>query len=269
VLAIVKTAPFVAACFLTAAPLVAADGLLIVQKHTSGGTTRTNQIQIEKTRMRAEIGGIGGRTQIIIFDAAAQVVRIIDPERKTYTEMTKTDVDRLSGQMAGAMAQIQEQMKNLPPEQRERMEAMMRGRGVAGAIPAPVKTEYRRNGTDKAGKWTCDKYDGYQNNQKVSEICTVAPATLGVTAADFDIARQAARFFQQLSPQNADQMFSIGGTEQGYSGIPVRSTISIGQQPITTELTEVVRKTFSDESYAVPDGFQKQSFPGGRRGRQE
>jgi hypothetical protein len=260
--AFVKTAPLVVACSLTAARLLAADGLLIVQKHTSGGTTNTNQIQIEKTRMRAETGG-GDRAQVVVFDATAQVVRMISPARKSYTELTKADVDRLGG----AMAQMQEQMKNLPPEQRERMEAMMRGRGAAGA--ALEKTEYRKGGTDKVGKWTCDKYDGYRGDQKVSELCTVNPAVLGVTNADFEIARQAAKFFQQLAPQNVDQMFSVGGAEQGFSGIPVRSVVSVGANQITTEVTDVTRKTFSDESYAVPAGFQKQSIPGGRRGRQD
>jgi hypothetical protein len=261
---IATTAALVVAISLTAARLFAADGLLIVQKHTSGGTTKTNQIQIEQTRMRAETGGANGRSQIVIFDATAQVIRLIDPERKTYTELTKADIDRLGG----AMAQLQEQMKNLPPEQRERMDAMMRGRGsMAGA--ALAKTEYRKGGTDKVGKWTCDKYDGYRNDQKVSELCTVNPATLGVTTADFEIARQAAKFFQQLAPQNVDQMFSFGGAEQGFSGIPVRSVTSVGQNQIATEVTDVARKTFSDDSYAIPAGFQKQAIPGGRRGRQQ
>ena len=260
--AIVRTAPLIVAFSLTAVRIVAADGLLIVQKHTTGGTTNTNQIQIERTRMRAETGG-GDRAQVVVFDATAQVVRMISPARKTYRELTKADIDRLGGQMAGARAQMQ----NLPPEQRERIEAMMRGRGVAGA--ALAKIEYRKSGTDKVGKWTCDKYDGYRGDQKVSELCTVNPAVLGLTAADFDISKQAAKFFAQSAPQDADQMFSIGGTEQGFSGIPVRSVVSVGQNQITTEVTDVSRKTFSDDSYAVPAGFQKQEFPGGRRGRQQ
>ena len=180
--ATVKTTTLIAAFVLTAARLGAADGVLIVEKHTSAGTAETSQIQIEKTRMRAE-RGIGGRPQVIVFDSDAQVIRMIDPERKTYREMTKADVDRIASQMSGAMAQMQEQMKNLPPEQRERMEALMRGRGMAGA--AAVKTEYRRNGTDKVGKWTCDKYDGYKKDEKVSEICTVAPADAGADACRF------------------------------------------------------------------------------------
>jgi hypothetical protein len=263
-----RITPLVAAFALSAVPLLAGDGLLIVQKLTSSGTTKVHQLQIEKTRMRAETAGAAGQTQVIVFDATAQVIRIINPERKTYREMTKADVERLGGQMAGARAQMQDQMKNLPPEQRERMEAMLRGRGLA---PGPLaKIEYRKAGTDKVGKWTCDKYDGYRNNEKVSELCTVNPSTLGVTIADFDIVKEAGKFFQQLAPQNVDQMFAVGGAEQGYSGIPVRSTISLGQNPITTEIVEVNRKAFSDDTYRVPAGFQKQEFPSpDRRGRQQ
>ena len=120
---------------------------------------------------------------------------------------------------------MQDQMKNMPPEQRERIEAMMKGRGMASPGGAAMKTEYRKTGSDRVGKWACDKYEGYRGDQKVSELCTVNPSVLGVTAADFEIARQAAKFFEQLAPQNADQMFSVGGAEQGFSGIPVRSVV--------------------------------------------
>ncbi len=263
--AIIRTATLAAVLSLITSQAIAADGVLIVQKQTTDGATQTSQIQIEKTRMRAEIGGRGGAKQVMVFDGTAQVMRIINTEKKTYMELTKADVDRLGSQMAGAMTKMQEQMKNMPPEQRERMEAMMKGRGMPAA---PAKTEYRKTGTDKVGKWTCDKYDGYQNNQKVAEICTVDPAALGFNATDFELTKQVAAFFHQLMPQNAGQMFTMGGTEQGYSGFPVRHMSSIGQRQTTTELSEVTRKAFDEAGYAVPAGFQKQAFPGGR-GRQQ
>src|SRR4029077_4604303 len=95
---------------------------------------------------------------------------------------------------------------------------------AAGAGP---KTDYRKTGTDQAGKWTCDKYEGYQNNLKVSELCTVDPKTLGFTAPDFQITHQLSEFFQKLNPQNAGQFFSLGRSDpQGFSGVPVRRTFS-------------------------------------------
>jgi hypothetical protein len=246
---------FVALCLLVR-PLLAADGVLIVENTTIGGKTQTNQIQIEKTRMRVESPGPTGATQVFVFDGGTQVLRVIDSEKKTYTEMTKADVDRMGTQMAGAMAQMQEQMKNLPPAQRAQMEAAM---GTAAG--APAKTEYRKTGTDKVGKWMCDKYEGYQNNVKTSELCTVDPKTLGFTPADFQVTQQIASFFKTMVPQGADQMFSVGGNDpQGFSGVPVRRMYIIGGTETTSELTEVSRQTFPDSVFAVPAGFTKQTF---------
>jgi hypothetical protein len=267
-----KTAPLVAALCLAAWPLQAADGILIVEKTTTNGMTRTNQIQIEKSRLRAENDTARGK-QIIVFDGAAQVLRTINPDAKTYNEMTKADVDRLGGQMQDATAQMQEQMKNMPPAARAQMEAMMRGRGMPAE---PAKTVYRKTGTDKVGKWTCDKYEGFQGDQKTSEVCTVDPKVIGFAATDFEVTKQMGEFFQKLAPQQAGQMFAIGQAEaQGFSGIPVRRTYTIGNAQTTTELTDVTRQTFTDASYAVPAGFQKTEGPfgagpagRGARGRQ-
>ena len=259
-----------AACAL-ACPLEAADGVLIVEKVTTGGKTDTHQVQIEKDRMRAETTGPAGEKQAFVFDGTKQVMWIINYDKKTYNEMTKADVDAIGGQMASAMSQMEEAMKNMPPAQRAQMEAMMRGRmgGAAAAAAPPAKPDYRKAGTDKVGKWTCDKYDGFENNQKTSEVCTVDPKELGFAASDFEVTRQLAAFFQKLAPQQAAQMFSFGkAEEQGFSGVPVRRITGIGKQEPITEMSDVSRQTFPASTFEVPQGFQKEAFGlGGRRGR--
>ena len=263
--ALIKSAPLAAALFLLAWPVQAADGILIVEKTTTNGQSTMHQIQIEKTKMRAE-NEARGQQQVIVFDGTANVMRIINPAQMTYSEITKADVDRLSAQMQGAMAQLQDALKNVPEAQRAQMEAMMRGRGLGAA--APAKPEYRKTGTDKVGKWTCDKYEGYQNGQKTSDICTVDPKALGFTVADFDVTKQLASFFQALVPQNAGQIFAIGqADQQGFSGVPVRRTVTILGVENTTELSDVSRQNFPESSYAVPAGFKKEDSPFAAAGR--
>src|SRR6476646_6726354 len=81
----------------------AADGLLIVQKTTRGtDAPRMHQTQIDSTRMRAESVGPTGVKQIIMFDGTKQVLTMIDPDKKTYTEMTKAEVDAMAAQIAPA-----------------------------------------------------------------------------------------------------------------------------------------------------------------------
>jgi hypothetical protein len=265
----ITQAALAATLSILAVPLFAADGVLIVEKTTTAGATQTNQVQLEAKRMRAESPGAGGSRQVFIFDANKQLIYMINPERKTYSEMTKADADRLGAQASGVMTQMQEQLKNLPPEQRAQVEAMMRGRGAGMPTAAPAAIQYKKTGTDKVGRWTCDKYDGFQNNQKVAEVCTVNPKELGLTMADFAVTQELMAFMRgMLSMANANTMFQVGtsDTAGGYSGVPVRRVSIAGSQQTVSEVTEVTRQTFSDATFAVPAGLTKEASPmlGGR-----
>jgi hypothetical protein len=262
-----KNIAFAGALCLLAGSAQAADGILIVQQTTTGGgAPQTHRVQIDAKRMRAEGTGPTGDKQIVVFDGVKQVMMLIDEGRKTYTEMAKADIDALGAQMSGMMAQLQEQLKNMPPEQRAQMEAMMKGRGAVMPGMAPVKTQYRKTGAGTVGTWTCDKYEGYAGEKKVSEICTVDPKVLGFTAADFDVSREMAAFFKKIVPTGAAEMFSVGSTELGFSGVPVRTVSFNGPQPITSDVTEVRRQTFPDTLFQAPAGYQKTDM-GMMRGR--
>jgi hypothetical protein len=258
-------AAFAVAMCLSVAPLLAADGILIVEKTTIGGKTQKNQVQIQGDMMRVEMTGAAGESQAVIFDGVKQVLWMVNYDKKTYTEMTKADLDRISGQMSDAMARVQDQMKSLPPAQQQQMAAMMAGR--MGGAPAAPKTTYRKVGTDTVAKWTCDKYEGYQGTQKMVELCTVDPQAIGFAAADFQVTRQLADFFQKLAPQNAAGVFSLGTPEaQGFSGVPVRSVTFKGdQQQSVTEMSEATRQSFPASTFAPPPDFTKQAM-GGRGG---
>jgi hypothetical protein len=244
-----------------------AQGILFVQKEVRNGQAGTNEVQLDKTHMRAE-SHENGKNDAVIYDAAKQVVSVIDVTNKTYQQVTKSDLDQLKGQMDSATAQMQEQLKNLPPQQRAALEQMMRARGgLPGATAAP-KIQYRASGSDKVGQWACTKYEGYVGPQKTAEVCTVDPKDLGLTAADFDIARQLAEFMKSLSPAAAKQILTIGNAEeQGFAGVPVRNiSYQNGQVEWTVELSEVRRTTLPASTFEVPAGFHKEALvPGARR----
>ena len=103
-----------------AVPLHAADGVQIVERTTTAGVARTTRIQIEPQRMRVETESTGPG-QMIVFDGAKQVMWMIDPSRKSYSEMTKADVDRMGSQVSGMMAEMQKQLEGMPPAQRHRL----------------------------------------------------------------------------------------------------------------------------------------------------
>jgi hypothetical protein len=248
----------------------AANGVVISMKTTTGASSATSQIQLDANHMRAEMAGRGGAQNTVVFDGAKQAMFLIDDSKKTYSEITKDDLDKLAAQMQ----QMQSAMANVPPEQRAQIEAMMRGRGGRGmpGMGAPAaKPTYKKTGSDKVGKWSCDKYEGYEGDRKTSEVCTVAPTALGLTASDFDITKQFAKFFSGIMPQMSDRVFSLGSLEdRGFVGVPIR-TISYGADggvQGTSELTDITHQNIPDSTFAPPSGYAKQDmgFGRGRRG---
>ncbi len=257
----IKTVSFLVLFFV--ANIAQAQGVLFVQQETRDGKTSTNQIQMDKTHMRAE-SHASGESNAFLFDSTTQVARMVNLDKKTYVEITKAQMEQMRGQMNSAMAQMQEQMKNMSPEQRAMVEQMMRGRGAAmrGLAAAVPQITYKPAGSDKVGQWSCSKYEGFRGNDKVSEVCTVDPKEFGLTPADFEVAIQLAEFMKSLMPQGADQMFTLGKPEaQGFSGIPVRQTSFANGKPASVhEIKEFRRETFPASTFEVPAGFTKQAM---------
>jgi hypothetical protein len=276
--AIVKTTTCTAAVMLLAASVSAADGIVLVQKFTyADKPPQTHQMQIDQHHLRTESAGANGQKVAVIFDGDRQVMTMINDATKSYFEMSKADLDAASAQITGAMAQMQEAMKNMPPEQKARMEAMMKGRmGGAGApaAPAAARPQFKKTGTATVGKWTCDVYEGYTNGQKTHEVCTVDPKALGFTTADFQVTRDMAAFFKQFAGQlqqfqSQSQTFTMGTMEdQGFSGIPIRSVSTTSGGQVTFEITDAHREAFTAATFQPPAGYQKTEMFGARgRGR--
>ena len=229
-----------------------ADGILMTQRVTAGGASFTVQVQIEAARMRTEMAGPDGVMSVTIFDGGRQVLSIVDPARKTYMEMTKADVDRLSAQMLGSAAQVQAQLEKVPQAQRAQMAAMMKG------------VQHTRTGSDTVGRWTCDKYDLTISGQKIGEVCMVNAAALGFAATDFDVMAQMGAFYSAMASLMPNQLPGVSGIDpRGSSDFPVRTVIMMGQgQTVTTtEVIEAGRRTFADSLFVVPAGFTKQDLP--------
>ena len=236
-----------------------AQGVVMVQEETRDGKTSTNQIQMDASHMRVE-SRASGRHSAFLFDGTAQVARILNLEQQTYVEIDQAQMQK----MREMMTQMQEKMKNLPPQQREMMEQMMKGRGGMPAPPSPP--EYKQAGTDKVGAWPCTKYEGYTAGRKTTELCAADPKVFGLSAADFEVAKQLGEFVRSMVPDMGDQAVLFGATsEQGFSGVPVRrTTLADGRVVSTSEIKEFRRAAIPASAWVVPAGFKRQEM-GGRR----
>ena len=226
----------------------------------------TTKLRVESDRVRIEMEGTGSN-DVIIFRGDRQVLWMIDNQAKTYREMTKADVDRLGSQISGMMAKMQEQLKNMPPQQRQMVEKMMKSRmgGMAGGAQ-PARTEYTKvAGGQEINQWTCDKYEGTREGQKQREVWTTAPDQLGLEMSDFKVMQQMGEFFKGFSRFGQEAPFRVGSEaaeqEGDYSGVPVRQIFYQGGRPSSkTEIKEVRREDFDASLFELPAGYKKQKM---------
>ena len=226
----------------------------------------TTKLRVEGDRVRIEMEGTG-RNDVMIFRGDRQVLWMIDNKAKVYREMTKADVDRIGGQVNEMMAKMQEQLKNMPPQQRQMVEKMMKSRmdGMAGGAQ-PAKTEYTKVASgQEINQWTCDKYEGIREGQKQREVWTAAPGQLGLDMSDFKVMQQMGEFFKWFSRFGREAPFRVGSEaakqEGDYSGVPVRQIYYQGGRPTSkSEIKEVRREDFDASLFELPAGYKKQKM---------
>jgi hypothetical protein len=105
----------------------------------------------------------GARSGRMIFDAKAQVLRMINDDNQTYF-----DIDKSAGGQGDPMQMMQQQLASLPPGQRVLAEGMMKS--MAGSTPPPVTYVWS---TEKktVADYECTRVDGMRGAEKVTEYC--------------------------------------------------------------------------------------------------
>jgi hypothetical protein len=241
-------------------------GVLIVSENESvlgPKSVFTSKAYVDKDRMRIEMGD-QDTDQVVIFRQDKERFWIINNKDKTYHEMTKQDVQKIEAQMDSAMAMMQEQMKNLPPEQRKMMEQMMQGK-MSATVPEEPKIAYKKVASgEKINRWTCDKYEGSAKGDR-EEIWTTDWRQAGLTESDFKVMQSAGEFFAGL-PQQQPFMYKVGSKEwekeHGYPGLPIRTIRYSGAQvQHRTEIKEIRRQDFAVSLFELPGGLQKKEMP--------
>lgn len=223
-----------------------------------GSGPMTTTVYVDKDRMRSETKG-KDMDQVVIFRGDRKLFWALDKREGTYTEMTKDDLKKMKGKLEEARKAYDEQLKNIPPEQRKMMEAMMKDR-----MPQPPpSTTYRKVGSGvKVSRWTCDRYDGYAGNEKTEEVCTADARQLDLRPEDLRVFEEVRVFFEEVSKQGF-AFYRIEGEDgkrgDAYSGVPVRMVgFSKGKPRDRMELKESARRDLEASLFELPSGMRKQ-----------
>lgn len=204
----------------------------------------------------------------MIFRGDRQLMWILQPDERKYIQMDKETIDQMSNQLSGVLAQMEEQMKKLPPEQREAFKRMMKGRipNLEQAEPAPPPDIRATGESREISGYSCRGYDVFQNGNKVLEVW--ATSRSNVPGADnlnsvFD---QLAEFYKSLTSNFAQ--FQTGfnfNVLAELDGFPIQMrNFQDGQAKSEMQIQSISESPGSDDLFEVPPGYKEQKL-GGRR----
>ncbi len=240
-------------------PLRAHAGLTITtQKGSEPGAT----LYLDGDHFKADEPK-GERASTIIIDATAKKVTMVDATNRTYTEMTEADRARMKAQMDAMRAQMAERMKNMPPDQRAKMEAMMGPGGASGDKPHDWKFESMGQKKTVNG-FACEMYRVSEDGKVREEQC-VSPWSAGlVKKTDFaGIQKFAESMMDDLGGPRGHSGGSIFSRMEKAPGVPI-SRVPIeadGQRGEEEQIKSIKRGSIPASVFAVPAGYTKKDMP--------
>lgn len=256
-------------CVIALAPLSLWAGVRIQMEETdlkSNKATR-QEMMIDATRLRVNTDA--NTSVLFLTDGGRNRMVMLDKARNTYQEIDQQTMNQMGQQMQSAMSMMQEQMKNMPAEQRAMMEKMMQGKMGGGGAP-PVATTYTSTGSATVNGFACTKYEGKRGAEKVSEMCAAQAAAMKMTPGDYQVFEKMKEFMSgfQSAMQNSPFAGRIGSYgEKGVEGFPVQSLSFTNGQPVhRVDLKSIEQASFSDADFSLGSA-KKTDMPMGPGGR--
>ncbi|MBC7793622.1 MAG: hypothetical protein H7Z43_07925 [Clostridia bacterium] len=218
---------------------------------------RTSKIWAQggNTRMEANNG-------TVIFKS--NVMYIVNDADKKYMVIDKTAVDKMSKQMSQVRAQADEHMKNVPPEQRAKMEKMMAQNGLAPPVsdPKPARTLKQTSRTASENGKSCAVWEAHEGDVKVQELC-VAPMSAVAGSQELITAfKSVGNMFEGMKvPGQAVQADPFQDFER-LNGIPVVTRDFEGGKAVREHRLVTARaESVPAASFEPPAGYKAEQMP--------
>lgn len=234
-------------------------GVVLTMETVNGKATTKTVAEVDADRFRVDAGD---QKTVVIYRKDQDAFWMLTPSTKSWTEMTRADIQAMSAKMDGMMKEMQAQMKDMPPAQRAQMEAMMKGH-MPGAAAAPT---YKKIADGvKAGKWTATQYAVLRDGKKTADVFHADPKAVGLAEADFAVFVSLADLFKSLTHGLESAGFYLPGKPGGDqpAGVLVRSVKvgADGKPGAVSTLTDVRRTAFAASEFEIPAGWTKRESP--------
>jgi len=216
-------------------------------ENSEGEEESTQRVYYKNGKMKIEDQERG---EIVIIRMDKEVTWMINKEKGTYNEMHMAEMKAQMAKADEAMKQMQEQFKNMPPEQRKMMEQMMGDNIKNMASGEGLKISVKKtNERKKINGYDCHKVVFYSGDQPMMDIWLTDKYNLGDAFA---------KSYAQLGLIKGD----LSDATKNMKGFPIRSETKMdagmGKKiESTTTVTKIVPTSVSDSEFELPKGLKK------------
>jgi len=208
-------------------------------------------------------GAPSGRDgSVVIVDAVARKMVMVNDRDKTFTEITEDDMKRMKGQLKAARAQMAERTKNMTPEQRAQMESMMgpAAKQLLSGDSKPPQWKFEPLGSKKTvNGFACEMYRVLLNGAVQEEDC-ISPWSAGL------VDRAAFSALEKFAESMEDGVGAMRGAMpmfHQFPGLPItRVMISpTGERSEEHQVKSISHAAIAASLFAVPAGYTKRELP--------
>jgi hypothetical protein len=235
--------------------------LEMLNRDLSGGRTTTITTWAQDGKLRVQTQP---NQSVMIFKD--DTIYAISPRDQSYIVMDRASMKRMADQINPGLKMLQEQMKNMTPEQRAQMEKMLGGRLPVGDGSEARQEIKRTSRTDKINGYSCTYVEVREAGTLTDELC-VAPgsalqgsdelmsAANKMSALMQDMmASMDAPWLQQMAQKQLQNFEALGG-------VPVLSRNYVDGKPQTeTTLSKIGSETVAPALFEIPAGYTRKDM---------
>lgn len=239
-----------ALCMLAGASLAGAQGLYWESTMSgSSGSQSDTSLSYYMPKMFKIIQG-GDQKRIMLFRLDREIMYMVNPEKKTYSEITFAEVEKqmtaMSKQLDEKMAEMKKQLESMPPEQRKMIESQM-GMFMKSDDPKMKPQVVNTGERSTISGFSATKYVARRGENVVLTVWATKDVK-GWTAMKND--------FEQFSRRMSSLNQITDGISEAYrtiEGFPVRTEMG----SVINTVTKVERRSTPASQFEVPAGYTK------------
>jgi hypothetical protein len=213
-------------------------------------------------RMRVDSGG--PQDTVMIF--RDETLYTLDPKQKTYLAMDRAMMQKLASQLNPALKMLQEQMKNMSPEQRAQIERMT-GTKLPGSSKEPLQEIRKTSRTGKVAGYTCTYAEVLQDGVLQHEACVVPAAELKGSKELYDVSvKVGALVKDMMSSIDAPWMQQMVDRQMenfsGLGGLPVLTRTFDEGKPLHEATMKAIRtEAVPATQFELPADYKPRELP--------